>query len=265
MDKEMMELLQTIPKDVWLQLYNDAPQPMLRQFGRLGEDLAKTLRLVTLPLQCSAYLQDRIDRGFARALKEVPDERRIVPPEGLALDIAEKLKHHDCETLVGRLYVELLSASMDKERSHQAHPAFLPIIGQLSSDEAFFLLNLSKNTPSIYVRDKQNWDVVSQTERDVFLEDVTISIENIETKLKDITLKPEDYFFPENFYIYIEHLNELGLLEYGNNYSNNNWEKWQKITAGQYDMWFIRLSKFGRLFFQCCSAALDNVNSQLAV
>ncbi|MEQ9885057.1 Abi-alpha family protein [Pectobacterium zantedeschiae] len=259
MEKETMALIESIPKEVWLQLYNDSSQPMLKQFGRFGEDLAKTLRLVTFPIQCTAYIQDRVDRGFSKALQQVPEERRVVPPEGLVLDIADKLKHHDCESLVGKLYVELLTASMDTERAHQAHPAFLPIIGQLSSDEALFLLRLSEKTPSIYVRDKKNWDPVSQTEREVFLNDVTFPIHDVETKLLDLALKPEELYYSENFYIYIEHLNELGLLEYSNDYSNKKWDSWRELTAGQYDMWFIELTKFGRLFFKCCNAALDSI------
>lgn len=144
MEKETMAIIESIPKEVWLQLYNDSSKSMLRQFGRFGEDLAKTLRLVTFPIQYTAYIQDRVDRGFSKALQRVPKERRVVPPEGLMLEIADKLKNHDCESLVGKLYVELLTASMDSERAHQAHPAFLPIIGQLSSDEALFLLRLSE-------------------------------------------------------------------------------------------------------------------------
>jgi hypothetical protein len=259
MEKETMALIESIPKEVWLQLYNDSSQPMLRQFGRFGEDLAKTLRLVTFPIQCTAYIQDRIDRGFSKALHQVPEERRAAPPEGLVLDIADKLKHHDCESLVGKLYVELLTASMDTDRAHQAHPAFLPIIGQLSSDEALFLLRLSEKIPSIYVRDKKNWDLVSQIERELFLNDVTFPIHNVETNLLDLALKPEEFYYPENFYIYIEHLNELGLLEYSNDYSNKKWDRWREITDGQYDMWFIELTKFGHLFFKCFNAALDDV------
>lgn len=258
MDKEIMDLIQSVPKEVWLQLYNDAPRPMLKQFGRLGEDLTKAIRLVAFPLQYAAFVQDRIDRGFAKALAKVDEEQRVLPPEGLTLDIADKLKHHDADTLVGQLYIELLSASMNKSRSHEAHPAFLPIIGQLSADEAFFLLRLSENVPSLYLREKENWSTVSEEIRDGFLNGLTLQINGVDVMLRDIVLKPEELYYPDNFYIYIEHLNELGLLEYNNDYTRNHTEKWRMITSGRYDMWFIQLTKFGRLFFQCCSAALEN-------
>ncbi|WP_279025113.1 Abi-alpha family protein [Gibbsiella quercinecans] len=259
MDKEMMDLIKSVPKDVWVQLYNDAPRPMLQQFGKLGEHIVKTLRLVTLPIQCTAYFQDKIDRGFAKALKSIPEERRTIPPEGLSLEIAEKLKYHDCDTLIGDLYVDLLSASMDKEKSRQAHPAFLPIIGQLSSDEAFFLLRLSENRPSVYVRKKDNWDLVRKEDRDSLLKDVVFNIDGVKIKLVDLALKPEEYYYPENLYIYIEHLNKLGLLEYSNTYSNENSNEWRKFRSGEYDMWFVQQTKFGRMFFECCNKTLSKV------
>ncbi|MFJ5159458.1 Abi-alpha family protein [Pantoea sp. NPDC088449] len=260
MDKETLDLIQSIPKDVWLQLYNDAPKPMLRQFGKLGEDLAKTLRLITFPVQCTAFIQDRIDEGFKRAIQKVPEERRVTPPEGLILDIADKLKHHDSETLVGKLYVELLSASMDRERNNQAHPAFLPIIGQLSSDEALFLLRLSKKKPSLYIKHMLTWDLVTKEERELLLEGKSFPFYDEEKNLLDMTLHPEEYFYPNNFYIYIEHLNELGLLEYTNEATSEDWKRWAEIKSIKYDMWCIQLTKFGELFFKCCTDALVSLD-----
>ncbi|WP_276742431.1 Abi-alpha family protein [Pantoea septica] len=261
MDKETLDLIQSIPKDVWLQLYNDTPRPMLRQFGKLGEDLAKTLRLVTFPIQCTAYVQDRIDRGFKAALEKVPKERRVSPPDGLVLDIADKLKHHDSETLVGQLYVELLSASMDSERNNQAHPGFLHVIGQLSSDEALFLLRLSENKPSLYIKKLFSWGQVSKIERESYLEGLVFSFYGIERKLTELTLNPEDYFYPENFYIYIEHLKDLGLLEYTNEATADKWDQWRRLSREPYDIWCIQLTKYGELFFNCCSAALGSLDN----
>ncbi|EGT0622072.1 DUF4393 domain-containing protein [Citrobacter braakii] len=256
MDKETMDIIQSVPKEVWLKLYNDTTHPMLRQFGRLGEDLAKTLRLITLPIQCTAYIQDRVDRGFAKALSDVPEERRVMPPEGMALDIAEKLKHHPIESLLGKLYVDLLTASMDKDRSQQAHPAFLPIIGQLSSDEAFFLRRLSESEPSSYIRPKEGWDILTKEQRDKEFGNATFPIDDKELELSCMLINPEEFYYPQNFYIYIDHLNKLGLLEYTNDYFNKHTDRWRKLRTGELEFFFIRLSKFGRLFYSCCTNGL---------
>lgn len=258
MDKETLDLIQTIPKEVWLQLYNDAPRPMLRQFGRLGDDLAKTLRLVTLPIQCTAYIQDRIDEGFKKALEKIPEDRRIFPPEGLALDIAERLKHHDSKSLIGRLYVELLSASMDQDRNNQAHPAFLPIIGQLSSDEALLLLRISEHNPMLTLKKNNGWESVMQTESKDALADITFYFHGLERKLLDLTVHAEEFYYPENFYIYIEHLIDLGLIEFDIEANNQPWSFMFDNGTKNLGLRWVRLTKFGLLFFECCSEALKS-------
>ncbi|WP_367088980.1 DUF4393 domain-containing protein [Klebsiella pneumoniae] len=257
MDKETMDIIQSVPKEVWLQLYNDTTHPMLRQFGRLGEDLAKTLRLITLPIQCTAYVQDRVDRGFTKALSDIPEERRVMPPEGMALDIVEKLKYHSSETILGKLYIDLLSASMDKDRSQLAHPAFLPIIGQLSSDEAFFLHRLSESNPSSFIRPKNGWEILTEEKRNKQFGNASFPIDGQEVKFSDMLINPEEFFYPENFYIYIDHLNKLGLLEYANDDINKHSNKWRELRAGELDFFFIRLSKFGHLFYSCCTNGLS--------
>lgn len=263
MDKEMLEIIQSVPKDVWLQLYNDAPRPMLKQFGRLGDDLAKTLRLVTFPLQCTAHIQDRLDRAFSQALNRVPEERRVEPPQGMVLDIAEKLKHHDSDTLLGKLYVDLLTASMDSERNKQAHPAFLPIIGQLSSDEALFLRRLADFYPSAYIRPKEGegWAILTKEQRDGTFGDATFPINGFEVNFSDMLINPEEFYFPENFYIYIEHLSKLGLMEYAGEIINANPDKWRELRSGEYDFFIIRLSKFGKLFYECCTYSLSDTEA----
>lgn len=259
-DKESLELLKAIPKDVWLQLYNDAPRGALRQMGKLGEDLAKTLRLVTFPLQCTAYIQDRIDAGFAKALSEVPVENRIPPPESLLLEVAEKLKYHPNDSLISDLYVNLLSSSMDKEKQKVAHPAFIHLIGQISSDEAFFLKRLSDNHPSTYIRPKKGWDILTDADRNKEFKNASFIINGKEVMFSDITINPQEFYFPENFYIYIDHLNELGLLEYTNDYINESPEKWRELRSGEYEFFHIQLSKFGWMFYECCTKSLSNSN-----
>lgn len=262
MNKETMDLINSVPKEVWLQLYNDAPRGALQQFGKLGEHIAKTIRLVTFPIQYAAHVQDKVDRGFQRALESIPEECRITPPESLMLEVAEKLKYHPSESLISELYIDLISASMDKTKSKVAHPAFLHIISQLSTDEALFLFLLSERTPSAYVRKKNDWSIVTKEERVSRFDGITFPIYENEVLLTDIFINPEDFYFQDNFYIYIEHLNDLGLINYNNDYSNNvvgSIGSKSKITPEGFEFWFIELSKFGRLFFECCSKGLSNV------
>ncbi|EKL1163908.1 DUF4393 domain-containing protein [Klebsiella pneumoniae] len=258
MDKEIEEIIKAIPKELFLEVYGDGAKGPLVQFGKLGEQLIKTLRLIGYPIQFAAHKQDMIDARFAKALENVPEERKIIPPTSLVLEVADKLKYHPEDSIVSELYVDLLTCSMDADRIQTAHPAFIHLIGQLSADEATFLLLLSEYEVSTYVRRLDDWLVVDKAERDSFLNKSALVSENKETLLKNITMNPEDFFYPENFYTYIEHLRDLGLIAYSNEPKRKIKEE---FGCRGYDYWFIELSKFGRLFFECCSRGLKSSKS----
>ncbi|MCW2484972.1 DUF4393 domain-containing protein [Candidatus Symbiopectobacterium sp. NZEC127] len=254
MDKAAGEIIKSIPKELILDAYNDGAKGPLTQFGKFGEQLLKTVRLVTYPIQLAAHRQDMIDARFARALETVPDDRRIAPPTSLVLEIADKLKYHTEDSVITELYVDLLSCSMDSDRVKTAHPAFIHLIGQLSSDEALFLLLISENETSTYIRRMDDWLVVEKRERERFFNKSALIINEKEIFLKDIAMKPESFFYPENFYTYIEHLRDLGLIAYSNTPKRKIKEE---FGCHGYDYWFIETSKFGRLFFECCSRGLS--------
>ncbi len=259
MDKDLIEALRAIPKEMLLEIYNDGPKGPLKQMGALGESILKTLRYITYPLQVAAHRQDLIDRRFAEALKTVPESRRIAPSDSLALEVADKLRFQVHDNLISDMYIDLLSASMDSQRVNLAHPSFIHIIGQLSSDEAFLLLRLSENECSPYVRRMADWGVVSENERETHFSSARFPINNVETSLTEIFLKPEDMHFPQNFYMYIDHLRSLELIEYcGNDIEVP--DEWRQTRSSAYAFWFISLSKFGKLFFECCSKGLQKLD-----
>ncbi|MEH5098375.1 Abi-alpha family protein [Atlantibacter hermannii] len=253
MDKEIEEIIKTVPKEVWLQVYGDGVKGPLAQFGKFGEQLIKTLRVLTYPLQVAAHKQDLIDLRFARALDTIPSDKRTMPPASLVLEIADKLRFHPEDSVISELYVDLLSSSMNSDKVQKAHPAFIHLIGQLSSDEALFLLLISTNKFSTYVRRIDDWKLVERNERERFFSNSAFIDDDGRVLLKDIAMKPEDFYYPENFYTYIDHLRDLGLIEY---FNHPKLKIHQEFGCGGYDYWFIGLSKFGTLFFECCSRGL---------
>jgi len=256
MDKEIEAIIKSVPKEVWLELYDNSMKGPLTQFGKFGEQLVKTLRLATYPIQYAAHKQDMIDLRFAKAIEAIPEGRRIIPADSLVLEIADKLRYHPSDNLISELYVDLLSASMDSDRVQKAHPAFIYLIGQISFDEALLILLMSENKQSVYVRKVSDWNVVSQEEREGYFGETTIIMTNDEITLKEISLKPESFYYPENFYTYIDHLNDLGLIKYSNEPHSLNRERIKNLKGGDYDFWFLELSRFGELFFECCSRGL---------
>lgn len=259
MTKELTEALKAIPPEVIANAYDDGVKGPLSQMGTFGEQILKTLRYLTYPIQAAAHRQDLIDRRFADALASVPEPQRIAPNDGLVLEIADKLKYQINDNLISDMYVDLLSASMDSQKANLAHPAFIHLISQVSSDEAFLLLRLSEGECPSYMRRMADWDVVSEVEREKQYSSAQYIFNRSTLNLIDSLLKPEELHFPQNFYMYIEHLRALELIEY----SGNDVEiptEWRSKKGNLYDFWFIRLSKFGRLFFECCSKSLNKLS-----
>lgn len=258
MSKELLEGFKAIPPEVAKEAYKDGLKGPLVQIGLFGEQLVKTLRYLTYPIQAAAIRQDLIDRRIAQAVSDVPESQRISPPDSLLLEVSDKLKYQVSDNLVSDMFVDLLSASMDSERVKLAHPSFIHLITQLSSDEAFLLLKMSGYEVSAYTKRKADWDIVSREQRESYYSSHPFTFAGKQSNLVDILLKPEELHFPENFYIYIEHLRALELIEYTNDYDGPARRNISKDF--EYDFWVIRVSKFGRLFFECCSKSLSKLS-----
>ncbi|MGP2412798.1 Abi-alpha family protein [Pantoea ananatis] len=258
MCKDVFEGIKAIPPKVVEDAYEDGIKGPLVQLGLFGEQIIKTLRFLTYPIQAAALRQDLIDRRIAQALSDIPEEQRIKPQDSVILEVADRLKYQLNDNLVSDMYVDLLSASMDSERVKLAHPSFIHLISQISSDEAFLLLKMSGFETCAYMRRMSDWDVVSKEERENIYSSATYTIRGIEQNLIEILLKPEDLHFPDNFYIYIEHLRALEIIEYTNEFDVPM--RWKQRSDSSYAFWFIRVSKFGRLFFDCCSKSLNKMS-----
>ncbi|WP_412530389.1 Abi-alpha family protein [Burkholderia lata] len=143
-----LELIMAIPPEVAKAAYDDAVSPALKETGKIGEDLVKVVRLVLFPLQYAASLQDRLANHFRKSIERTPEDRRIAPVESLALPIAEQLRFHDADSVVGDMFVSLLARAMDRERVGEAHPAFVQIVGQLAPDEAALIQQIGAARPA---------------------------------------------------------------------------------------------------------------------
>lgn len=126
--------------------YDDTLSPGAKQLGGIIEDLVKTVRLLSWPLQMGAALQERFRDDLFRALARVPEERRAPPPLKLFADICDGSKF-ETDPVLREMWSQLLSRGCDKERSAEAHPAFAGIIKQLSANEAQLLNTLYAKGP----------------------------------------------------------------------------------------------------------------------
>lgn len=244
-----LEVLKSVPTEVIKEIYSDTVAETLKEAGKIGVDIVKTIRLVLFPLQYGASLQDRLARRFNESIKRVPVKRRISPVGSIAISIAEKLKFQDEGSVITEMYVSLLARAMDSERVGEAHPAFVQIISQLAPDEALLIEQIAQAHPAAYLRPKGNIsEVFLLHERLEKIHDSSMS-DTRKNALKNIAVRPEYLSQPSLLYTYIEHLVSLGIVTY----TNDPWEaEFNGAKSDKFDFWFIELNGFGKLLRSAC-------------
>ncbi|MGY4431171.1 hypothetical protein ACVWWO_003648 [Bradyrhizobium sp. F1.13.1] len=191
------ELVKQVPiKEV----YQDGFSPALRETGSALGNFVKTLHLALAPLQFTAALQDRYVAFLDRAVRKVPEERRVLPASQIAGPILEAIKYEPDDSLVAEMYNELLSKAFDRDAVRYQHPAFAPLIKQLSVDEGVILRVIYEK---LLQNDHCKFQFTDDYDRD------TNRFFNRTVELDE--LPREGLITPENVAIYVEHLDKLGL------------------------------------------------------
>jgi len=192
--------------------YKDAMQPAARNFGQelapAGKELGHLANQLLTDI-CSVVwrvrdvAKDIYGYVVTRKMPNVPPEERIEPKLGFALEI---LKNASLAVIDGNkdareLYANLLAESMDRRTASNAHPSYIPIIQQLTSDEAkvmrLFNDNGYKPLLNINLRDHPGDEGVRCLYRHLSLFS--------EQNLPQCELK-------ENMPAYLENLQRLGLI-----------------------------------------------------
>ncbi|MDU9406049.1 DUF4393 domain-containing protein [Pseudomonas sp. zfem001] len=231
--------------DLAQEVYSDGAKETLRETSKIGVDAAKTLRLALAPLQFTAMLQDRVAMYFKRAADKASPENRVSPAPSLALPILEKLRYQEDGDLLTDIYVELLSASFDKSRTGDAHPAFLTIISQLSPDEIRLISSLAGSEPKNYFgRVASEW---TQSSEGIIGHLNSSVIEPVEIDWS-LVVNPDEFMWPAHLQVYIGHLHSLGLIEYTNDLK---YLSGRGLNHGK-ECWAVTLTEFGSLFHRAC-------------
>lgn len=251
MDPNEIAALAKVASKVATEAYGDLAAAPLKQAGKLGEDIVKTIRLALFPVQFGAALQDRLAGYIDRAVRQVPEPRLIVPIESIVLPVAEKLRFQEADNPITELYINLLSRAMDGERVGEAHPAFVGVISQLAPDEVLFLEQLSKHSYTLVLRMDEGWRTPDQNETENAFNTSDMPTALIERSNR-IIFDYKSLNQPEMFYIFLEHLYHLGLVQYVNEPSNNGEYRGYNRKRDYPRFVFIRLSSFGALFYKAC-------------
>lgn len=175
--------------------YRDIVKPGAKQAGQLVQDLVKTIQLALAPLQFASAYQDRLRAFIDRSVRSVPEADRVSPPPQILGPIVEGIRYEPEGTPLDAMFSELLSSSMSVARLRNVHPAFVTIIRSMSPDEAKILHGLADRPI-----DRVSWSNFDRA-RNFFDPSVTEQM-----------AVPSGLAFPENISVYLEHLQQLGLV-----------------------------------------------------
>lgn len=121
-------------------IYQDVIQPAAKEVGAAA---GKIVKAALSPVLAMVYGLERIGEwllpALAKRLKSVPEERVVTPNPTVAGPALEALRFASNEPDLREMYANLLANAMDAEKAHVAHPAFVEILRQLSSEEAKLL------------------------------------------------------------------------------------------------------------------------------
>lgn len=223
----------------------------VRQVDKFGTDVVKTARLLLFPFQLTGALQDRLEKYIDRAIRQVPEERRIEPVEAIAFPIVEKLRFQPESDPITELYIQLLSRAMDGERVGEAHPAFFSVINQMAPDELIFLHDFASRAETVIMSPVGQKVYPDPAWRKARLDKSDLAVE-IRKEVEDETFRYEALSQPELFPVYQEHLQHLGLIEY-----HNSHERYRKLELkvrddSELSVFSMKLTHFGRLFLKAC-------------
>jgi hypothetical protein len=128
-------------------IYQDVVQPAARELGSALQTVAKTLHILLAPVSALVWgydqIRDHVSEAVSKKLAGVPDDQLRSPEPSVAGPALEALRYAGYQESLRDLYTNLLASSIDSLTAHEAHPAFVEIIKQLSPDEALIMRSLA--------------------------------------------------------------------------------------------------------------------------
>lgn len=115
--------------------------------GNAALTITKTINNALLPLaavnfafdKARIYFNEKFSEDLSKKAESIPLENLIEPKASIAGPTLQGLAFTYEEPQLKNMYLSLLATSMDSRIASRAHPAFVEIIKQLSSDEAHLL------------------------------------------------------------------------------------------------------------------------------
>lgn len=188
-------------------IYEDGLQPFVKQGGKALETVGKTINMALSPIsglvwgyeKISEYIQTSLEEKFKS--NKVPLENITTPDPLIAGSLINNFRFIGEKQSLRDMYINLLATSMNKETASTAHPCFVEIIKQLSSDEAK-IMSLELHSQ---IQNKAIIKIQGLMDNGGFLD----VYEHLSTIPYAANCE-----FPESFPTYLSNLTRLGLLSF---------------------------------------------------
>lgn len=184
-------------------VYDDAIQPAAKEIGKSLATVTKTVNIALAPIKALVWgyekIEDYLTKRVSEKLNDIPEEDIQTPPTNIAGPAVEALRFTGHNENLRELYASLLAMSMNKNTIDKAHPSFVDIIKNLSTEEAFILQQfISKDFfPKIDIQEtlKDNKGQINRFQNFTLFHEV-------DSRLK-----------PQNIPTYLDNLQRLGIIE----------------------------------------------------
>ena len=124
-------------------IYQDTVQPAAKEVGKSLHTVAKTINIALAPIKILVWgyekIEEFISKRVSEKLENIAAEDIVTPDPKIAVPAIEALRYTGHDENLRELYANLLANSMDRNTIREAHPGFVEILKNLSSDEAIFL------------------------------------------------------------------------------------------------------------------------------
>jgi len=195
-------------------VYDDLAQPGVRQVGKALETVLSLSNTILLPLKLlnentKVNFESKM-RKYKKRIQHLEEDKIFdVPPE-IGIPILEKFTYIS-DNDISELFINLLSKASCHDTIREAHPKFINLISSLAVDEARILTYLAGKGPYVptiqfYLQTKPKLEKThgfSSFEYSTHKK-LTVVLTGLENQL--------DLIFPENIVLYMENLENLGIL-----------------------------------------------------
>lgn len=130
-------------------VYEDAIQPIAKETGKALQTVGRTVNAALMPIKGLVWgiekIEEFVNSKVAKKLEKTPVENICTPDPAVAGPALESLRYTGHKESLSELYANLLASAMDLKTAKTAHPGFVEIIRNMSSDEAKVLEFILKN------------------------------------------------------------------------------------------------------------------------